>query len=124
METATQEAWELLNSNREVLDELAARLLEKETILEAELKEIFQKIRKAPPREQWLSAPSRPVSDLPPVPLPPEPTPAEPSAAELTGAESAASEPAPPAATSDDQEPPTYPTGRHAAEKSPESGAE
>lgn len=129
METATQEAWELLNSNREVLDELAARLLEKETILEAELKEIFQNIRKAPPREQWLSAPSRPVSDLPPVPLPPEPTPAEPSAAELSttdpsGAESVASEPVSPAATPGDQVPPASSTGRHAAEKSPESGAE
>ncbi|WFN90024.1 ATP-dependent zinc metalloprotease FtsH [Arcanobacterium wilhelmae] len=67
LETASQEAWEVIMNNRHVLDRLAARLLEKETVLEAELKEIFADIVKAPPRDQWLSAESRPVSDLPPV---------------------------------------------------------
>ncbi len=70
LDTANQEAWQILNENREVLDELAKRLLEKETVLEKELEEIFAPVRKAPPRRQWLSSPSRPVSDLPPVPLP------------------------------------------------------
>lgn len=70
LDTANQEAWQILNENREVLDELAKRLLEKETVLEKELAEIFAPVRKAPPRRQWLSSPSRPVSDLPPVPLP------------------------------------------------------
>ncbi|MCI7551431.1 MAG: ATP-dependent zinc metalloprotease FtsH [Arcanobacterium sp.] len=78
MEMANQEAWELINNNRHVLDALAALLLEKETVLEAELKELFADIVKAPPREQWLSAPSRPVSDLPPVDFP---TPSEKTAA-------------------------------------------
>ncbi|QRV02977.1 ATP-dependent zinc metalloprotease FtsH [Arcanobacterium phocisimile] len=70
LETAHQEAWELMMKNRHVLDALAAALLDKETILEKELAEIFTDIVKAPAREQWLSAPSRPVSDLPAVPLP------------------------------------------------------
>lgn len=69
MDTAMQEAWQLLMDNRPVLDRLAALLLEKETVLEAELREVFKDIKKAPPREQWLSAPTRPVSDLPPVPI-------------------------------------------------------
>lgn len=70
MDAAHQEAWEIMMANREVLDELSSRLLEKETILEKELAEIFSNIRKAPERELWLSSPERPVSDLPPVPLP------------------------------------------------------
>ena len=70
MENASQEAWQILNDNRDVLDTLAARLLEKETVLEAELKEIFAGIRKAPKREQWLSAETRPISTLPPVVVP------------------------------------------------------
>ncbi|MBM7825938.1 cell division protease FtsH [Arcanobacterium pluranimalium] len=72
LDTANQEAWQVLNENRHVLDKLAARLLEKETILENELKEIFKDIRKAPKRVQWLSSPDRPISDIPPVPLPQE----------------------------------------------------
>ncbi|MCI5826196.1 MAG: ATP-dependent zinc metalloprotease FtsH, partial [Arcanobacterium sp.] len=70
LETAMQEAWQLLMDNREVLDTLASRLLEKETVLEDELKEIFAHVQKAPLREQWLSAPSRPVSQIPPIALP------------------------------------------------------
>ncbi|SDU77829.1 ATP-dependent zinc metalloprotease FtsH [Arcanobacterium phocae] len=70
LETAHQEAWTLMMENRHVLDALAAALLEKETILEKELAEIFTKIVKTPARQQWLSSPNRPVSDLPPVPLP------------------------------------------------------
>ncbi|MCI6573833.1 MAG: ATP-dependent zinc metalloprotease FtsH [Arcanobacterium sp.] len=71
LETAMQEAWQLLMDNRSVLDTLASRLLEKETVLEEELKEIFADVKKAPLREQWLSAPSRPVSDIPPIAMPP-----------------------------------------------------
>lgn len=70
VEAAHQEAWALMMENRHVLDALSAALLEKETILEKELAEIFKDIVKAPKRELWLSSPHRPVSDLPPVPLP------------------------------------------------------
>ncbi|MDO5025398.1 MAG: ATP-dependent zinc metalloprotease FtsH [Trueperella sp.] len=70
VEAAHQEAWQIMNSNRHVLDRLAAVLLEKETVLEEELREIFADIVRAPQRELWLSSPDRPVSYLPPVPLP------------------------------------------------------
>ncbi|VEI13653.1 ATP-dependent zinc metalloprotease FtsH [Trueperella bialowiezensis] len=70
MDTAAQEAWQIMIDNRHVLDRLTSVLLEKETVLETELKEIFQDIVKAPKRELWLSSPHRPVSELPPVPLP------------------------------------------------------
>lgn len=70
IETAHQEAWQIMNNNRHVLDRLAAVLLEKETVLENELKEIFTDVVNQPQRELWLSSPERPVSYLPPVPFP------------------------------------------------------
>lgn len=70
IEAAHQEAWQIMNNNRHVLDRLAAVLLEKETVLENELKEIFTDVVNQPQRELWLSSPDRPVSYLPPVPLP------------------------------------------------------
>ncbi|WP_407706096.1 ATP-dependent zinc metalloprotease FtsH [Actinobaculum suis] len=79
LETAHTEAWQIINENRDVLDHLAGVLLEKETVLEAELAEIFKNVRKAPKREVWLSDPNRPVSHLAPIPLPeaePRPAPA------------------------------------------------
>lgn len=70
IETAHTEAWEIINNNRDVLDELVRQLLAKETLNEKELKEIFSKIRKAPERTLWLSDDKRPDSDLPPVEIP------------------------------------------------------
>ncbi len=70
IDAAHQEAWQVIMDNRAVLDRLAALLLEKETVLENELRELFKEITKAPRRELWLSSPDRPVSDLPPVPMP------------------------------------------------------
>lgn len=73
MEQAHQDAWRIITENRDVLDELATRLLDEETVLEAELTEIFKNVVKAPERPVWLSAPDRTVSSKPPVPLPAEP---------------------------------------------------
>ncbi|WP_423838578.1 ATP-dependent zinc metalloprotease FtsH [Trueperella bernardiae] len=73
LDRAAQEAWQIMMDNRHVLDRLTSVLLEKETVLEGELKEIFKEIVKAPARQLWLSSPERPVSDLPPVPLPEAP---------------------------------------------------
>ena len=70
MDAAAQEAWQIMMDNRHVLDRLTTVLLEKETVLEGELKEIFADIVKAPERELWLSSADRPVSDIPPVPMP------------------------------------------------------
>jgi cell division protease FtsH len=69
---AHDEAWEILNDYREVLDALVEELLERETLNQAELAEVFAAITKRPPREVWLSSPDRPVSALPPVRTPRE----------------------------------------------------
>lgn len=53
LDAAYAEAYTLLETNRAVLDRLAERLLEKETVLEAELKEIFADVTKLPAREPW-----------------------------------------------------------------------
>jgi len=70
IEQAHNEAYQVINDNREVLDRLALALLEKETLDHIELAEIFKDIKKLPPRPQWLSSEQRPVSTLPPVEVP------------------------------------------------------
>ena len=70
VETAHTEAWNIINENRDILDELVRQLLVKETLNEKELAAIFAPIRKAPIREVWLSDDRRPDSDLPPVEIP------------------------------------------------------
>ncbi|MCU1585205.1 MAG: cell division protein FtsH [Microbacteriaceae bacterium] len=70
IENAHNEAWEVLNQNRETLDKLATALLEKETLDHTELAEIFKDVVKMPERPQWLSSDKRPVSPLPPVLVP------------------------------------------------------
>ncbi len=67
IEQAHNEAYHVLNENREILDRLALELLEKETLDHIELAEIFTDIKRLPPRPQWLSSEQRPVSALPPV---------------------------------------------------------
>jgi cell division protease FtsH len=70
IENAHNEAWEVLNENRDILDNLATALLEKETLDHNELAEIFKDVKKMPERPQWLSSTKRPVSALPPVLVP------------------------------------------------------
>ncbi|HET6824335.1 MAG TPA: cell division protein FtsH, partial [Amnibacterium sp.] len=70
IESAHDEAYQLLVANRAVLDRLATALLEKETLDQHELAEIFKDVTKLPPRPQWLSSDKRPVSDLPAVAIP------------------------------------------------------
>ncbi|MFC4222553.1 ATP-dependent zinc metalloprotease FtsH [Lysinibacter cavernae] len=70
IENAHNEAWQVLNENRHVLDRLARELLEKETLDHNQLAEIFKDVKRLPPRPQWLSSEGRPVSDLPPVEIP------------------------------------------------------
>ncbi|WP_237187773.1 ATP-dependent zinc metalloprotease FtsH [Rothia nasimurium] len=69
---AHDEAHEILTENRDILDALAYALLERETLLENEIAEIFANVRKRPERAQWLSKENRLVSDLPPVLAPSE----------------------------------------------------
>ena len=70
IEQAHNEAYQVINDNRDVLDKLALALLEKETLDHLELAEIFTDVKKLPPRPQWLSSQERPVSTLPPVEVP------------------------------------------------------
>lgn len=70
IEQAHDEAWKVLNDNRDILDKLASELLEKETLDHNQLAEIFKKVKKLPARPQWLSSVDRPVSKKPPVAVP------------------------------------------------------
>ncbi|MCB6402817.1 ATP-dependent zinc metalloprotease FtsH [Schaalia odontolytica] len=53
LDNAMREAWRILSENRAVLDTLASRLLEEETLDEAQLAEIFKDVLKAPERPVW-----------------------------------------------------------------------
>ena len=67
MDFAHDEAWQILQQYRPVLDELVTQLLDRETLNQAELAEIFAPVVKREPREVWLADPERGVSDIPPV---------------------------------------------------------
>jgi cell division protease FtsH len=70
LENAHDEAYTVINANRAILDDLAAKLLEHETLDQTALVEIFADVEKLPPRPQWLSSDKRPVSDVPPIAMP------------------------------------------------------
>ncbi|QKD80227.1 ATP-dependent zinc metalloprotease FtsH [Actinomyces marmotae] len=53
LDAAHREAWEILTRNRDVLEDLATQLLEKETLLEKDLEEIFAPVIKQPERPLW-----------------------------------------------------------------------
>lgn len=72
VDDAHDEAWHVVNDNRDILDGLVLELLEKETLNAAELAVIFKDIRKRPIRPTWLSSEHRTLSDLPPVMTPAE----------------------------------------------------
>ncbi len=67
IDQAHDDAYEAVIMNRDILDKLALELLERETLNQAEIAEIFTDLRKPSQRKVWLSKDSRPVSDLPPV---------------------------------------------------------
>jgi cell division protease FtsH len=69
---AHDEAWHVVNDNRDLLDRLVLDLLEKETLNAAELANLFKDIVKRPHRPTWLSSEHRTLSDLPPVMTPAE----------------------------------------------------
>ena len=94
IEQAHNEAYQVINDNRDVLDRLALELLEKETLDHIELAEIFKDVKRLPPRPQWLSSNERPVSYQPPVEVPRRVHP-EGIAASVEAEQSAAAEKAP-----------------------------
>ena len=72
IDAAHDEAWHVLNDNRDVLDNLVLELLEHETLGTRELGDIFKPVVKRPERPTWLSSEKRLLSDRPPVLTPAE----------------------------------------------------
>jgi cell division protease FtsH len=72
IEHAHDEAWHVINDNRDILDRLVLDLLEHETLNAKELAAIFASVRKRPLRPTWLSSETRFLSDQPPVLTPAE----------------------------------------------------
>ena len=72
IESAHDEAWHVINDNRDLLDRLVLDLLEKETLGAAELAALFTSIQKRPLRPTWLSSEGRTISTRPPVLTPAE----------------------------------------------------
>lgn len=72
VEAAHDEAWEVLTQHRDVLDELVLRLLDKETLNQQELAEVFAPVEKRAARDVWLSSEQRTVHTRGPVLTPKE----------------------------------------------------
>ncbi|WP_104105698.1 ATP-dependent zinc metalloprotease FtsH [Nocardioides sp. 616] len=69
---AHQEAFDILEENRDVLDALVLELMDKETLDKAEISRIFEPLRRRPTRPAWTGSPQRTPSDIPPVEIPQE----------------------------------------------------
>ena len=67
---AHQEAFDVLEENRDVLDALVIALLERETLDKAEVAEVFTALRRRPERPAWTGSPTREPSPIPPVRVP------------------------------------------------------
>ncbi|WP_270887232.1 ATP-dependent zinc metalloprotease FtsH [Pedococcus sp. 5OH_020] len=72
IDNAHDEAWHVINDNRDILDRLVLDLLEQETLNAKELAALFAPVRKRPLRPTWLSSETRFLSDQPPVLTPAE----------------------------------------------------
>ena len=70
IDNAHQEAFDILEVNRTILDELVLVLLEKETILKEEIEEVFKNVKSVKPRPAWTGSDSRKPSTQPPVAIP------------------------------------------------------
>ncbi len=70
VEAAHKEAYQALNLNRAILDDMAKQLMERETLNQEEIAEIFKGVKKLPQRKVWLSAADRPVSKKGPIEIP------------------------------------------------------
>ena len=70
IEKAHDEAWQVINDNRDILDHLARELLEKETLDHHQIAEIFKDVKKLPERPEWVSADNRVSPGIPPIAFP------------------------------------------------------
>ena len=67
---AHQEAFDILEENRDVLDALVLALLDKETLGKEEVAQIFEPLRRRSQRPAWTGSPTRKPSDIPAVEIP------------------------------------------------------
>jgi cell division protease FtsH len=72
IEAAHTEAWEILNTYRDVLDDLVFELLEKETLTRTDLERIFDRVEKRPRITAFNDFGDRTPSDKPPIKTPAE----------------------------------------------------
>jgi cell division protease FtsH len=72
IEAAHTEAWEILNTYRDVLDDLVFELLEKETLTRKDLERIFDQVEKRPRITAFNDFGGRTPSDKPPISTPAE----------------------------------------------------
>ena len=72
IEAAHTEAWEILNTYRDVLDELVAEVLERETLQRKDLERIFARVEKRPRITAFNDFGGRTPSDKPPIKTPAE----------------------------------------------------
>ncbi|CAI9400407.1 ATP-dependent zinc metalloprotease FtsH [Nocardioides sp. T2.26MG-1] len=68
--TAHQEAFEILEENRDVLDALVLELFDKETLDKEQVARVFEPLRRRPERPAWTGSDQRNPSTLPPVEIP------------------------------------------------------
>ncbi len=69
---AHQEAFDILEENRDVLDALVLALLDRETLDKQEVAEVFEALRRRPERPAWTGSPDRSPSAIPPIEVPQE----------------------------------------------------
>ncbi len=69
---AHQEAFDILEENRDVLDDLVLQLIDKETLDKAEVARVFEPLRRRSTRPAWTGSPDRNPSEIPPVDVPQE----------------------------------------------------
>ena len=67
IETAHQEAFDILVENRVILDQLVTELLERETLLKEDIERIFAGVKMIAPRAPWTGSSKRAPSAEPPV---------------------------------------------------------
>jgi cell division protease FtsH len=72
LQTAHQEAYDILEENRDVLDSLVLELVDKETLDKEQVARVFDALRRRPARPAWTGSPDRNPSQIPPVEIPQE----------------------------------------------------
>ena len=67
---AHQEAFDILEENRDVLDALVLELMERETLDKQQVADVFVPLRRRQTRPAWTGSPDRVPSTIPPVEIP------------------------------------------------------